>query len=61
MPRRKTDRDRKIEQSYYAHGQGVQINVLDIPKIFQRGHAALDAGADLEEAIKAAIAEFRQN
>ncbi len=61
MARRKSDQDRKIEQSYYAHGQGVEIRILDIPEIFRRGRAALEAGTCLEEAIKAAIADLRQN
>lgn len=54
-------RDRLIEKTYYAHGQGVEIRILDIPEIFKRGRAALDTGADLEAAIKAAIADLRQN
>lgn len=65
MAGRKTNlqraRDRHIEQVYYKHGSGVEINIFDIPKIFERGHAALDAGEDLDAAIQKAIADFRQN
>jgi len=54
-------RDRLIEQTYYKHGHGVQINIFDIPKIFAIGQAALEQGADLDTAMQAAIAQFRQN
>lgn len=65
MARRQTkqekERNKLIERTYYKYGHGVQINIFDIPKIFDRGHAALDAGSDLDAAIQKAIADFRQN
>jgi len=59
--RQEKARDRLIQQTYSKYGGNVQINILDIPKIYQIGHAALIAGLDLDEAIQAAIAQFRQN
>lgn len=53
--------DQLIEQTYYRLGQGVQINIMDIGKVFAMGRAALKAGQDLDEAIKLAISHLRQN
>ena len=53
--------DRLIEKTYYKYGYGVQINVFDIPRVFQAGRYALDNGQDLDAAIQAAIANLRQN
>lgn len=56
--------DVRIERAYGSACQGVQINILDIPKVFDEGRRALAAGADdaaLEEAIKAFVAKIRQN
>lgn len=53
--------DKLIEQTYYKYGSGVQINVFDIGKVFEAGRSALAAGTDLDEAIKASIAQLRQN
>jgi len=53
--------DKLIEASYYKFGHGVQINIFDIPRIFQAGRYALDNGQDLDAAIQAAIANLRQN
>lgn len=64
MPRQTKEekaRDHLIEQTYYRHGSGVQINVMDIGKVFEMGRAAMNAGQDLDQAIKDAIAKFRQN
>jgi len=59
--RQEKARDRLIQQTYSKYGGGVQISILDIPLIYKIGHAALIAGLDLDEAIQAAIAQFRQN
>jgi len=69
MARRKGDKrsklqeaqDKLIEDSYRIFGHGVQINIFDIPRIFQAGRYALDNGQDLDAAIQAAIANLRQN
>lgn len=49
--------NRRVERAYYRTCSGVQINVLDIGKVFTAGRAALDAGAD-ETGLEAAIVAF---
>ena len=58
---RQTKQDKLIEQTYYKYGQGVQINIMDISKIFKAGRVALETGSDLDAAIQTAIAQLRQN
>lgn len=53
--------DRQIELMYYRVAQGVQISILDIGKVYDAGRAAIAAGADLEAAIVAAVAQLRRN
>jgi len=54
-------RDLLIERTYYKHGQGVQISIMDIPKVFTAGRQALEEGQDLDAAIQSAIAQLRVN
>jgi len=49
--------DKKIEQAYYASCRGVQIDIMDISKVFDVGHKALAEGAD-DETLKAKIVAF---
>lgn len=65
--------DGLVEKFYTKHGQGVQIDVMDIGKIYERGQAAAQAAKDageavgasvehgVESAVIAAIAQFRKN
>lgn len=60
--------DEAISKAYYRNGNGVQVNIMDIGKIYDAGKKAYEAAdtveaadAALEEAMKAAIAKFRQN
>lgn len=60
--------DDAISKAYYRHGNGVQVNIMDIGKIYDAGKAAYEAAATLEaaeaaldEAMIAAIAKFRKN
>ena len=48
--------DRQIEQLYYRHCAGIQINVMDIGKVFAAGRAAHAAGQDIAAAIIATVA-----
>lgn len=54
--------DAMIEREYYAQGEGVQVSVLDIGKIFADCRPAAQQGAAaLTEAMKQAIAKYRKN
>ena len=60
--------DDAISAAYYRHGKGVQINIMDITKIYDAGKKAYEAAATVEEADKAldeamqaAISQFRKN
>jgi hypothetical protein len=56
--------DKRIEAAYYRTCNGVQIDIMDISKVFRVGKAALDMGADeagLETAIKDFVETIRHN
>jgi hypothetical protein len=53
--------DKQIEQIYYRRCSGIQINIMDIGKVFAAGRAALAAGADVESAIVARVEQLRLN
>jgi hypothetical protein len=59
--RQKTAIDREIERVFRAHCGGIQISVLDIPKVFRAGHDAAAAGTDIDAAVIASVAALRQN
>lgn len=50
--------DKLIEAAYYRNAQGVQINIMDINKVFTAGRAAHAAGTDVEQAVVDAIAQL---
>ena len=49
--------DRTIENAYRESCAGIQINMMDIPKVFKVGEAALAEGADFE-GLKTRIRAF---
>lgn len=56
--------DKRIEAAFYANFNGVQVSVLDIPKIFRVGREALALGADelgLIMAMRGFIDTVRKN
>jgi hypothetical protein len=56
--------DKEIESAYYRRCSGIQINIMDISKVFKAGRAAYDGGArgsELEDAIAAFVQTIRQN
>ncbi|OHD18116.1 MAG: hypothetical protein A2Y38_11850 [Spirochaetes bacterium GWB1_59_5] len=53
--------DDRIEQAYYKYGQGVQIGIMDIPKLFNMVRQEVGAGKDLDQSVQDAIAQFRHN
>jgi hypothetical protein len=50
-----------IEQTYYRLAQGVQVNILDIPKIFRDAKIELAAGVSLEQSMPGIIARYKAN
>jgi len=46
--RRKNDKatDDRISRAYYGNCSGVQVSILDIPRIFAEGRRAIAEGAD---------------
>ena len=54
--------DKAIEQVYYRFGNGVQINIMDISKIYDDCRPAARQGIEaLEAAMQTAIAKYRTN
>jgi len=53
--------ERLIETTYYANCSGVQIDMMDIGKVFAEGEKALAEGRDLKTAIVAFVETIRKN
>lgn len=53
----KTKADKRISAAYYSGCDRVQINMMDIPKVFNVGHQLIAGGAD-DVALKAGIMAF---
>lgn len=56
--------ENRINRAFNQACSGVQIPMLDIPKVFRAGQAAIDAGADdaaLTEAVVAFVETIRVN
>jgi hypothetical protein len=51
--------DKLIETSFYRVASGVQINIMDIGKVFTAGRAALAEGRDLDTAIREIVEILR--
>lgn len=52
-------RDATIERLYRQRCSGIEINIMDISKVFKVGHAAIAAGLD-DSAVGDAIYDFVQ-
>jgi hypothetical protein len=53
--------DSQIEDSFRSVANGVQMNIMDIHKVFTAGRAALAEGKDLDTAIREIVAVLRVN
>lgn len=54
-------RDKRIEQLYYDYCSGVEINIMDIGKVFKFGHDAIDRNPLINDlALAQAIIGFVQ-
>ena len=51
--------DKRIEALYYQRCSGIQINVMDIGRVFKAGHTAIATKPDIDDAaLGDAIAAF---
>jgi hypothetical protein len=50
---------KRVEEAYYRSCSGVQIDIMDISKVFAVGEKAVAEGAD-DTALEAAIVDFVQ-
>lgn len=53
--------DKEIEQAWYRLASGVQVNIMDIPKITREVKDAVLAGASVDDATIAAREKYRLN
>lgn len=53
--------DKEVEAAFYRHGYGIQFGVMDLGKISRETRAAVLAGGDIDEAMKAAQTKYRKN
>ncbi len=62
MSKRQSKLDKQIEAIYYKVASGVQINIMNISKLFRLAtDLHTQDGLDLETAVKAAVAKYREN
>ena len=53
--------DAAVSAAYHRHGNGIQVNMMDLSKIMHAGRTAVIDGGDLDAAIIAALKIYRQN
>lgn len=53
--------DNQIEQIFYKHCSGIQINIMDVSKVFAEGKKAAAEGRDLTQAIVSFVDTIRKN
>ena len=53
--------DDQINAIFCRRCSGIEINIMDIGKVFAAGRAAAAAGHDIETAIVARVTELRKN
>lgn len=51
----------EADRAFKVHGNGIQFDIFDLSKISAAGIAAGEKGESIEEAVKAAIAQYRKN
>ncbi len=50
--------EKQVEQAWYRLASGVQVNIMDIGKIFDRGVKSLQENRDLDEEMQKCIQDF---
>ena len=51
----------RVNAAFSKHANCVQFNIMDLGKVTDAGRDALRAGNDLDAAMIAAVAQYRQN
>ncbi len=49
--------EKKVEKAYYENCEGIQINIMDIGKVFKVGVTALAAG-DTDEEMAGKVVDY---
>jgi hypothetical protein len=53
--------DDSIDNAYSRLGNGVEVMMFDLSKIFSETREAVAAGSTVDDAMASAIAKYRQN
>jgi hypothetical protein len=53
--------EREIERVYYENCRGVEIDIMDIGKIFKAGEEAYVKGESIKTAVVDLVAKLRKN
>ena len=64
MPSKKTKDEARIERLFRERCSGVQIDIMNIGRVFNAGHAAIRNGAtdeELGDTIASFVATIREN
>jgi hypothetical protein len=51
--------DNLVERLFYKHGSNIEFNIMDLGRLSDYAKAAIVAGGDPDEAMKAAVEKFR--
>lgn len=61
MTKRQSNKlDKEVEKAFYRHGNRVQFKIMDLSKISRETRDAVIGGGDIDDAMKAAVAKYRQ-
>ncbi len=52
--------DKEIEQAWYKHAAGVQIDIMNIPKVFSEATEMVKGGKSVEEAVKELAQKYKE-
>jgi len=53
--------DDAVNKAFYKHGDSVQFDIMDLGKLSNDVKKAYEAGEDMDEAMKKAVAKYRKN
>jgi hypothetical protein len=61
MTKAEKEADAAIGISYRKFGNGVQVNMMDIPRIFREAREVLARGEAIDQHMPGIIAKYRKN